>query len=64
MLDCGEKAGILRDLRARYNVVMFPYDTPADVITEYKLNGKKIQGVQLSNGPGDPAHPAIVKTTV
>lgn len=64
LLDCGEKDGILRDLRARYNVVMFPYDTPSDVITEYRLNGKRIQGVQLSNGPGDPSHPAIIKTTV
>lgn len=64
LLDCGEKDGILRDLRSRYNVVMFPYDTPADVITEYKLNGKRIQGVQLSNGPGDPSHPVIGKTTV
>ena len=43
---------------------MFPYDTPADVITEYRLNGKRIQGVQLSNGPGDPSHPIIQKTTV
>ncbi len=64
LLDCGEKDGILRDLRARYNVVMFPYDTPADVITEYRLSGRKIQGVQLSNGPGDPSHPIIAKTAV
>ncbi|MCQ2085191.1 MAG: glutamine-hydrolyzing carbamoyl-phosphate synthase small subunit [archaeon] len=64
LLDCGEKDGILRDLRSRYNVVMFPWDTPADVITEYKLNGRKIQGVQLSNGPGDPSNPAIVNNTV
>ena len=64
LLDCGEKDGILKELRNRYNVVMFPYDTPADVITEFRLNGKKIQGVQLSNGPGDPSHPVIQKTTV
>ena len=64
LLDCGEKSGILRDLRSRYNVVMFPYDTPSDVITEYKLNGRKIQGVQLSNGPGDPSHPVIRDTAV
>jgi len=37
---------------------MFPYDTPADVIVD-----SKVQGVLLSNGPGDPSHPAILKTT-
>jgi carbamoyl-phosphate synthase small subunit len=58
LLDCGEKSGILRDLSSRYNVVVFPYDTPADVIVE-----SKVKGVLLSNGPGDPAHPAILNTT-
>lgn len=59
MIDCGAKSGILRDLNARYNVVSFPYDTPADVIIE-----SGVQGVLISNGPGDPAHPDIAKTTV
>lgn len=59
LLDCGEKSGILRDLSLRFNVTTFPYDTPADVIMD-----SKVQGVLLSNGPGDPAHPAILKTTV
>ena len=58
LLDCGEKGGILRDLRSRYNVIMFPYDPPADVIIE-----SKVQGVLLSNGPGDPSHPMILKHT-
>ena len=58
LLDCGGKSGILRDLSARFNVTVFPYDTPADVIME-----NKVEGVLLSNGPGDPAHPAILKTT-
>ena len=59
MIDCGAKSGILRDLSSRFNVVVFPYDTPADVIVE-----SKVQGVLISNGPGDPAHPDIVRTTV
>lgn len=58
LLDCGEKSGILRDLSSRYNVVVFPYDTPADIITE-----SKVKGVLLSNGPGDPSHPAILNNT-
>ncbi|MDR1404751.1 MAG: glutamine-hydrolyzing carbamoyl-phosphate synthase small subunit [Candidatus Methanoplasma sp.] len=57
LLDCGGKSGILRDLSQRFNVTVFPYDTPADVITE-----SKIRGVLISNGPGDPSHPAILKT--
>jgi len=58
LLDCGEKSGILRDLALRFNVTVFPYDTPADVIMDHKVSG-----ILLSNGPGDPAHPAILKTT-
>ena len=59
LLDCGGKSGIMRDLSARFNVTVFPYDTPADVIEEYK-----VKGVLISNGPGDPAHPEILNTTV
>ncbi|MCL2333878.1 MAG: gamma-glutamyl-gamma-aminobutyrate hydrolase family protein, partial [Candidatus Methanoplasma sp.] len=42
----------------RFNVTVFPYDTPADVIMD-----NKVKGILLSNGPGDPSHPAILKTT-
>lgn len=59
MIDCGAKAGIPRDLKARFNLVTFPYDTPADVIAE-----SGVKGVLISNGPGDPSHPDIVRTTV
>ena len=58
LIDCGEKTGILRDLRSRFNVVMFPYDTPADVIVE-----SKVQGALVSNGPGDPSHPMVIDNT-
>lgn len=59
MIDCGAKSGIPRDLKSRFNLVTFPYDTPADVIVE-----SGVKGVLVSNGPGDPSHPDIVSTTV
>ncbi len=58
MIDLGEKGSILKNLRARFNVIMFPYDTPADVITE-----SGVKGVLISNGPGDPSQPMILKHT-
>ena len=58
LLDCGEKSGILRDLALRFNVTVFPYNTPADVIMD-----NKVKGILLSNGPGDPSHPDILRTT-
>ena len=59
LLDCGEKLRILHDLSEIFNVIMFPYDTPVDVIAESRING-----VLVSNGPGDPKHPNIVKGPV
>jgi carbamoyl-phosphate synthase small subunit len=58
LLDCGGKS-ILNDLGQRFDVVVFPYDTPADVILD-----NKIKGLMISAGPGDPSHPALQKTTV
>ncbi len=58
LLDCGGKSGIMRDLSQRFNVTVFPYDTPADIIVDHK-----VKGVLLSNGPGDPSHPDILRTT-
>jgi carbamoyl-phosphate synthase small subunit len=57
LLDCGEKSGALRDLAPRFNVTVFPYDTPADVILDHK-----VKGIIISNGPGDPSHPMILNT--
>mgnify|MGYP002515507293 FL=1 len=59
MIDCGAKLGILRDLKSRFNLITFPFDTPADVIID-----SGVKGVLVSNGPGDPSHPDIAKTTV
>ncbi len=59
VLDCGTKSGIVRDLKARANVIMFPYDTPADIIIE-----SGVKGLLVTNGPGNPAHPAIMGSAV
>ncbi|MEC0242957.1 carbamoyl phosphate synthase small subunit [Paenibacillus dokdonensis] len=50
LVDYGAKSGILRELTARgCDVVVVPQDTTADEIR--RLNP---DGIQLSNGPGDP----------
>ncbi|MFS0727634.1 carbamoyl phosphate synthase small subunit [Paenibacillus sp. 1P07SE] len=50
LIDYGAKSGILRELTKRgCDVVVVPHDTTADQIR--KLNP---DGIQLSNGPGDP----------
>ncbi|TYP77929.1 carbamoyl phosphate synthase small subunit [Paenibacillus methanolicus] len=50
LVDFGAKSGILRELTKRgCDVVVVPHDTTADEIR--RLNP---DGIQLSNGPGDP----------
>ncbi|ANE47395.1 carbamoyl phosphate synthase small subunit [Paenibacillus swuensis] len=50
LVDFGSKSGILRELTKRgCDVVVVPHDTTADQIR--KMNP---DGIQLSNGPGDP----------
>ena len=58
VIDCGAKASIIRNLNSRFNVITFPYDTVAQAIMD-----TGVDGVLISNGPGDPAHPAMLKTT-
>ncbi|MFA6709883.1 MAG: glutamine-hydrolyzing carbamoyl-phosphate synthase small subunit [Candidatus Methanomethylophilaceae archaeon] len=58
VIDCGAKASIIRNLNSRFNVIIFPYDTSAGEIVD-----AGVDGVLISNGPGDPAHPAMLKTT-
>lgn len=57
MIDCGAKSGIVRDLSERFDVITFPYDTSAQEIVD-----SGVKGVLVSNGPGDPSHPEIIKT--
>lgn len=59
VIDCGLKNDIKDSLSARYNLKVFPYDTPAQAIMDAGVNG-----VVIANGPGNPAHPAIIDTVV
>lgn len=59
VVDCGVKRHIIREAQRYAGVVRVPYDTSADDILRLKPDG-----VILSNGPGDPAHPEIRATTV
>lgn len=53
--DCGAKNNILRHLATRgCDVMVVPHDTPADEILGRYERGE-IDGVFVSNGPGDPA---------
>ena len=59
VMDCGVKRNILREAQRYANVIRVPYDaTSEDVVSHHP------DGVIISNGPGDPAHPAVVATTV
>lgn len=60
-IDCGAKRNILRHLTARgcrVEVIPHSFD-PADVIRRFERG--EVQGVFVSNGPGDPA---AVATTI
>ena len=59
VVDCGVKRNILREAQRYAEVVRVPYDTTSDEILSLKPDG-----VILSNGPGDPAHPDIAATSV
>lgn len=59
LVDYGAKSGILRELTKRgCDVIVVPQDTTADEIRKLQPDG-----IQLSNGPGDPKDvPHAVKT--
>ena len=59
-IDCGMKRNILRLLRAQgIQPVVFPAKAKAEEILQ-----ANVDGVFLSNGPGDPAVPTYVHATV
>jgi carbamoyl-phosphate synthase small subunit len=58
LVDCGVKRNIMRFLLKGANVIQASYDITPDQIR--KINP---HGILISNGPGDPAHPEIMKTT-
>ncbi len=54
-LDCGAKRNILRNLTDRgCDVSVVPHDTPASDIRR-RFEAGEIDGLFISNGPGDPA---------
>lgn len=59
VIDCGTKNGILNSLSRRFNLKVFPYDTSAQEMID-----SGIDGVMVTNGPGDPSHPVILNTVV
>lgn len=59
LVDCGVKRNILRFLLKYSDVIQVPYNISAEEV--YNLNP---DGLLISNGPGDPAHPEIKATTV
>jgi carbamoyl-phosphate synthase small subunit len=58
-IDCGIKRSIIRNLNNFSEVVQMPYSASADEIL-----AERPDGVLISNGPGDPAHPEVVRTVV
>ncbi|BFH67780.1 carbamoyl-phosphate synthase pyrimidine-specific small chain [Paenibacillus dendritiformis] len=60
LVDYGAKTGILRELTKRgCDVVVVPHDTTADEIRRLRPDG-----IQLSNGPGDPKNVPHAVATV
>jgi len=59
LVDCGVKTNIVTELCRRFNVVQVPFDTSASQVKDLEPDG-----IFISNGPGDPAHPEVVDTTV
>ena len=59
VIDCGMKMNIVREALPFGDVVQVPWDTPADAILAHRPDG-----VIVSNGPGNPAHPDVLAATV
>jgi carbamoyl-phosphate synthase small subunit len=59
LVDCGVKASIVGELNRRFDVAQVPYDADERTIRELEPSG-----IFISNGPGNPAHPEILRTTV
>lgn len=57
VIDCGVKKGIIAELSSRFNIKVFPYDTPAEAIIS-----SGVQGVLVSSGAGDPRIPEMAQT--
>ncbi|MFQ6128348.1 MAG: glutamine-hydrolyzing carbamoyl-phosphate synthase small subunit [Thermoplasmata archaeon] len=58
LIDCGVKRSIISNLASRVEVIRVPYDISAEKVLEFEPDG-----ILISNGPGDPAHPVLMKKT-
>jgi carbamoyl-phosphate synthase small subunit len=58
VIDCGVKGSIIRGMSKFCDVIQVPYDTTADEVSSLDPDG-----VIISNGPGDPAHPMVLEKT-
>ncbi|GMB10393.1 MAG: carbamoyl phosphate synthase small subunit [Candidatus Improbicoccus devescovinae] len=60
VIDCGIKYSIIKNfVKRNCNVIIVPYDTPAE-----KILSLNPDGIVISNGPGDPEdNQILVKTT-
>jgi carbamoyl-phosphate synthase small subunit len=59
LIDCGAKGSIVRELKKRFTVFDVPYDTPQKFFRD-----NEVDGVVVSNGPGNPAHPELRETVI
>ena len=59
VIDCGVKDSILDQLRARFDIFQVPFDA-----SEEDIRSLEPDGVFVTNGPGNPAHPELMSTTV
>ena len=59
LIDCGTKRSIVEGCRRIGEVFQVPYNTTPQQIMQFGPDG-----VMISNGPGDPAHPMMMETTV
>lgn len=59
VFDCGVKENIMLELRDRFEVYQVPFDASADTVRELDPDG-----IFITNGPGNPAHPEMMGKTV
>jgi len=59
LFDCGLKSNIINELMKRFNVIQMPYN-----VSEKEVRTLDPDGIFISNGPGNPAHPEVLATTV
>ena len=59
VLDFGIKRNLVRDLAERFTVHVLPYSSSLDEIMAVEP-----EGLVISSGPGDPAHPEIMRNSL